>query len=271
MRCRTSSCLVAALAAVCTLIAPDVRAQELPPPGGQTAAPPSPQQQQVPVGEFTGTAVIGMSLESGRTDLNGYQLTLQGKRPFSRTGTFTVAAGYTRATTQPPGAPKDITVANRLTADFGIEKDYRKHLVLMVHWQALRDTIEFIDYQVEQISGLGGRWSNKQAEFRFVPGVALISHDKNIDTENGFNINAGAYQDFKVAFAKMWQLTQYFGASHDIKDANDYTIVFDTRLTGAITKRFGIQLQYHYDYESLLFTGTEPNYQKIVTGLQITF
>jgi len=141
----------------------------------------------------------------------------------------------------------------------------------MSHLQGLRDTIAHIEYEVELIAGAGGRWSHKQAEFRIVPGIALISHDKDIDSENGFNTNIGIYQDFRVTFAKAWQFTQYFSGSHDVKDSDDYVLAFDTRLTGAITKRLGLQLQYHYDYESLLLAGTEPNYSKIVTGLQITF
>src|SRR5262245_4875991 len=177
-----------------------------------------------------------MSLENGRTDLNGYQLTLQGKRPYSKTGTFTVSAGYTKATTQPPGAPKDFTVADRLTGDFGVEQNYRKHWVVMSHLQGLRDTIEHIDYEVELILGAGGRWKHTQAELRVVPGVALIQHDKNIGTENGFNTNFGLYQDFKVSFAKMWVFTQFFSTSRDFWDDNDYTIAFDTRLTGAFNK-----------------------------------
>ena len=270
MQRRISSQKVAAAAALFISIAAVARGQEVP-PGGQVAAPPAPTQQKSPTDKFTGSAVIGMSLENGRTDLNGYQMTLQGKRPYSKTGTFTLAAGYTKATTQPPGSPSDITVADRLTGDFGIEQNYRKHWVVMSHLQGLRDPIEHIDYEVEVITGAGGRWYNKQAEFRVVPGIALIEHDKNINTENGFNTNYGIYQDFKITFAKAWQFQQYFGGSHDVKDNNDYTLAFDARLTGAITKRFGLQLQYHYDYESLLYQGTEPNYSKIVTGLQITF
>ena len=269
MRGRISSHL-AAVAVAFASIPSAARGQEVP-PGGQVPAPPAPQQQQSPVGKFTGSAVIGMSLENGRTDLNGYQLTLQGKRPYSPTGTFTISAGYTKATTQPPGAPSTFTVADRLIGDFGVEQNYGKHWVAMSHLQGLRDPIAHIDYEVEWIMGVGGRWYNKQAEFRVVPGIALIDHDKDISAENGFNLNAGVYQDFKISFARMWQFTQFFGASHDVKDKDDYTLVFDTRLTGAFNKRFGVQLQYHYDYESLLFVGTEPNYSKIVTGLQITF
>src|SRR3954470_6446543 len=112
---------MAVVAAGLTLGVSAARAQEVP-PGGQVPTPPSPPQQQSPVGKFTGNAVLGMSLENGRTDLNGYQFTFQGKRPYSKEGTFTVSAGYTKATTQPPGAPADITVADRLTGDFGVEQ-----------------------------------------------------------------------------------------------------------------------------------------------------
>src|SRR5690242_16223140 len=102
----------------------------------QTQSMPAALEPPATVGKWTGTATIGMSLESGRTDLNGYQISADAKRGYSKTGTFTASGSFTKATTQPPGAPKDITVADRLQADTGIEQNYSKHWVLMVHLQA---------------------------------------------------------------------------------------------------------------------------------------
>jgi hypothetical protein len=108
----------------------------------------------------------------------------------------------------------------------------------------------------------------QQAEFRVVPGIALIEHDKNIQTENGFNTNYGIYQDFKVSFAKMWQFSNFSG-SHDVKDSNDYTLAFDTRLTALSTS--GSACSSSITTTTRACFRTEPNYSKIVTGLQITF
>ncbi len=265
MRCRFVSYIISTAMAALLAPAPSF-AQQTP-----TSLAPAPPEPPAVVGKWSGTAVVGLSLESGRTDLNGYQFTADSKRPYSKNGTFTASGSYTKATTQPPGAPSDITVADHLQADLGVEQNYGTHKVLMVHLQYLRDPIEHVDYEVSQITGFGVRFANPRAQLRIVPGLALIDHDKNIDSENGFNTNAGLYQDLKVMVSKTCVLTEFFGGSHDVKDHDDYVITFDTRLTGAITKRYGLQVSYHYEYESLLYPGTEPNYQKIMAGVQITF
>jgi Protein of unknown function, DUF481 len=266
VRHRIPLSIAATLVALVPLTPSIARAQT--PPPTMAGAPPEPPPV---LGRFSGTAVIGLSLESGRTDLNGYQATIQGERPYSKDGTFSVTGSYTKATTKPPGAPSEITVADRIQGDFGVDQNYGKHMVLLVHLQGLRDPIEHVDYEISQLTGFGVRLGNPRATLRIVPGVALIDHDKNIPSENGFNTNVGAYQDLKVMVSKTAVFQQYFGGSHDIEDHDDYVINFDARLTGAITKRYGLQLSYHYEYESLLYPGTQPSYQKIMAGLQITF
>jgi len=141
----------------------------------------------------------------------------------------------------------------------------------MVHLQALRDPIEHVDYEYTQITGFGVRFAGPRAQLRLIPGLALIDHDKNIPSENGFNTNYGIYQDLRVALSKTAFFVQWFGASHDVSDHDDYVVNFDSQLVGQLNKRFALQLTYHYEYESLLFPGTEPKYQKILTGVQITF
>jgi hypothetical protein len=237
------------------------------PPAGEPAKPPEPPHK------LTGNLTVGISLESGQTDLNATQFVILGQRPYSKDGAFTMKGGYTRATTRPPGSPLRIKVADRLEGDVGIENNYGDRWVLMMRLQALRDTIERIDYEVEQITGFGVRLydKKKRVQVRIVPGIALISHDKNIQVENGFNVNWGVYQDARIAVAKGWELTQFISASKDIKDKDDYVLASYAGLTGAITKRLGLQLSYQYNYTRLLPPGVEPWYQKIVAGLQVNF
>lgn len=271
MRSRIVLQVVSVFIAAAAFAPSPARAQEPSSMGSSQSAMPPALQPPAPVGRWTGSATVGMSLESGRTDLNGYQVMGNASRRYSQTGAFTATGSFTKATTQPPGSPREITVADRIQADAGIEQNYGKHGVLMVRLQGLRDPIEHVDYEFTQITGFGVRFANPRAQVRVVPGLALIDHDKNIRTENGFNTNYGVYQDFRVAVSKTAYFLQWFSASHDVKDDNDYTIGFDSMLVGQLTKRFALQLSYHYEYESLLFPGTEPKYQKIVTGVQVSF
>src|SRR5690606_11791889 len=69
------------------------------PPVAATAAVPPAQAPAAPPRGLSGTATLGVSLESGRTDLNGIQFALQGQRPYSDHGAFTSTASYTFAST----------------------------------------------------------------------------------------------------------------------------------------------------------------------------
>jgi hypothetical protein len=269
------SFVVIGVAIVSVLAPPAVRAQTPTQAPAQTppaqTAPAQPATPPEPPHIFSGTLTAGVSLESGQTDLNATQFMLQGQRPYSREGTFTIKAGYTRATTRPPQSPVKITVANRMEANVGIEENFGKRGIYMLRGQALRDTIQQIDYQVAALTGVGVRLNHARAQVRIVPGLAFLSHDKNIQTENGFNVNWGVYQDAKIAVTKLWMFTQYLNYSRDVKDKDDYTLAADASLTGAITKRIGVQLSYRYTFERLLPPGVEPWYQKILAGLQISF
>ena len=90
-------------------------------------APAQPAKPPEPPHNFTGTLTVGISLESGQTDLNATQIMIQGQRPYSKDGTFTMKAGYTRATTRPPAEPgRDHRSPIASKANVGIEKNYRQ-------------------------------------------------------------------------------------------------------------------------------------------------
>jgi hypothetical protein len=244
------------------------QAQDPPPVQDPNVAPP--EQPAAPKLKFAGSVTAGVSLESGRTDLNAVQIVLQGRRPYSRDGSFTMGGTYTHGTTRPPGRSERFTVANHADASIGIEHNFGKRMVLMLRSQALRDTIQKIDYRFSEIVGLGVRLGTKRVQARIIPGLAFLVHDKNVAAENGFNLNYGLYQDLRITLPNNWTLTELISASHDVRDNSDLIFSGDVRLTGAITKRLGVQLSYHYDYEDLVPAGVEPRYQKIIAGVQIS-
>lgn len=251
-------------------LAPTTALAQEPAPAAPPAAVHQPAPPAAPTG-FSGSATLGASLESGRTDLNAIQFSFSGHRPYSRNGALTMGSMFTHATARPPGSPRRITVSNRLEGSVGIEHNYGERWVLMVRSQGLRDPIARIDYRFEQIAGFGVRLGNARVQARIVPGIALLVHDKNIEAENGFNTNAGVYQDIRIALAPGWSFTESFSASRDVKDDDDYFLSADAQLTGAITRTLGLQLSFRYTHESLLPPGVEQWYQKTMAGLQLRF
>jgi len=219
---------------------------------------------------FTGTATAGISLESGRTDLNGVQVAFTGARPNTGTTAVAVSLSYAFATTIAPGESKRVTVANRLTTSFDVSQDVRKHLVAMFRVQALRDPVAQLKYRFGEMTGFGVRLDTKRVKVRLVPGVALFSDDKNIAAEKGFHFHYGIYQDVTAAIAPAWTFTEYVSASKALHP-RDYILDINAKLTGAITKHVGIQLSYQFNYESRQPPGVDPEYQKTVAGVQIKF
>jgi putative salt-induced outer membrane protein YdiY len=220
---------------------------------------------------FTGSATVGISLESGRTDLNGIQTLLEGQRPYSQGSTLTTYLSYAYATTGAPGEPARQTVANRLEGAVDLSQNFRKHLVMMLRVQALRDPVAQIRYRIGEMAGFGVRVGEKRVRFRLVPGVAFLNDDRHIAGEKGFHVHYGVYEELTATVSPEWTFTQYVSASRDVAHGHNQIVAVVARLAGAITKRVGIQFSYQYDYESIQPLGVEPDNQKTTVGLQFKF
>ena len=209
-------------------------------------------------------------METGRTDLTGVQLQLAAKRPYSTDGAVDVSFSYAYATTAPPGQSHRVTVADRLTATFDVEQNYGKRLVMMLRAQALRDPVAQIHYRIGEGAGLGVRLGDKRVQVRILPGVAFSNDDMNL-VDDGFKVRYGMYEDITATITPAWTFNHYVSWSRNFADADDNIVALDATLTGAVTRRIGIQLAYQFNYEKHLPPGVEPQYQKTTAGVQIKF
>ena len=214
---------------------------------------------------------MGVSLESGRTDLNGVQIQFSGERPYSAETDLTMSLGYTYASTEVPGQPGHQTVADRFTASIDLSHNVARRWVLLIRGETLRDPVAQIRYRLGQMDGFGVRLGDKHVQLRVVPGLAFLDDDKGVVSEKGFHVHYGIYEDLAATLSPAWTLSQYVSGSRNFKNERDYLLAFDTKLTGAITKRIGIQLEYIYDFERILPPGVDPEYQKTTAGVQIKF
>jgi hypothetical protein len=243
----------------------------------QTPAQPPPAQEPPaatppPPHTFSGTATVGVSLETGRTDLTGVQVQIEGKRPYSTTGAFDGSFSYAYATAGAPGQTSGDrqTVADRLTASFDVEQNFGKRLVMMLRAQALRDPVAQIHYRIAESAGLGVRFGDKRVQVRLLPGVAFLNDDMHL-INDGFRVHYGLYEDITATITPAWTFAHYLSISRNFSDSSDQIIALDAKLTGTVTRRFAIQLSYQYNYEKRLPPGVEPQYQKTTAGLQISF
>ncbi len=255
-----------AAAIIVAALAPAVAHAQATPAPSQAPAAPAP-----PPHTFSGSVTVGASLETGRTDQTGVQVQFEGKRPYSATGSFDATFGYVFATAAPPGdATLRQTVADRMTASFDIEQNFRKRLVMMLRAQALRDPVAQIRYRIAEGAGFGVRLGDKRLQVRLLPGVAFLNDD--MDTiYDGFKIHYGLYEDITATITPAWTFSHFLSASRNFSDSQDYIVNIDAKLTGAVTKRLAIQLSYQYNFERRLPPAVEPEYQKTMVGLQINF
>jgi hypothetical protein len=253
--------------------------------GGATAAsgeapspedPPPPPPPQQPGGAapprraFTGSITGGMSLESGRTDLNGVQIDFAGQKPYSR-GAFTTGAIYTYARTRPRGLTQRFTAADRFFASAGIEHNLGRIPILMTRTMFLRDEVASVHHRIEQMGGIGANLSNDRVRFRIVPGVSFLNQDRGRAQDSGNDTYYGVYEDFSFRINPFWTFTQYFFSKRDFSDPHDYIFDGKAALTGMVTRRLGMQLSYYYAHENILPPGAIGRYQKVMAGLQVKF
>lgn len=254
-----------AAAIIASALTPSAAYAQTKPPEAPATAPTTP-----PPHTFSGSATVGLSLESGRTDLTGVQLQLEAKRPYSTAGSIDMSFTYAHAATDPPGNTGRVTVADRLTATFDVEQNFRKRLVMMLRAEALRDPISHIRYRIGEMAGFGVRLGDKRRQIRILPGVAFLSDDK-LSVEDGFKVHYGLYEDIEATITPTWTFAQVLSVSRNVSDPHDYIAAINARLTGAVTRRLSIQLSYQYNYEKRLPPGVDPRYQKTAAGLQINF
>ncbi len=209
-------------------------------------------------------------METGRTDLTGVQLQFEGKRPYSTTGGFNVVFSYAYATTVPPGQTGRLTVADRLTATFGVTQPVGKRLVMMLQSQALRDPVAKIRYRIGEMAGLGVRLGDKRVQVRLVPGLAFLKDDVHL-IDARFKVHYGLYEDITATITPAWTFAHYLSVSRNVSDPHDSIMALEAKLTGAVTRRLSIQLSYQYNYEERLPPGVAPESQKTTAGLQIKF
>jgi hypothetical protein len=227
---------------------------------------------QAETNTFKGSGIVGVSLESGRTDLQGIQVDFLGRRPYENGSAVSVAVKFTYATTQAevPGSPR-IIVADRFAASFAVEQNLSEHAVMMFLTEGLRDSIAQIDYRIGELAGVGARLGGKRVKIRVVPGIAFFQVDKNIQDGKGFQVDYGLYQDMAVTLSSAWTLIEHIGAARNITKSRDYIVSGEVKLHGDITKHVGMQFSYEYNFERLEPPGIDPEYQKTIAGLQISF
>ena len=211
-------------------------------------------QQSVQSAGFTGSLTVGMSLESGATNLEGFQVEFSGEHPYP-TGSLIIGGLYRYGRTKPKRTTRHVEVANRLELSGGIDHSFGDVPLLMFRSRFVTDEIQRIDHRFEEQVGFGAKLEDGRVRARIVPGLAFLHQDKNVVAEFGFDVYYGVFQDLTVRLTDTWSLYERFYFRRDFSDINDYVIESRVNLTGRVTQAISVQLSFEHNHESLLALG----------------
>ncbi len=268
LTCLTAVALLGALAR-------PLSAQEAKPSAAAGSQEPSQEETPAAAPEakprptWHGSANLGVALAGGIQSQRGYQVGASVTRPFSDGGSVlaSVSREYQNVT-----FPSESLLADRTAIAVGVEQNLTSHTVAMVRSLYLRDQLLLVDARYEELFGYGLRLYDKAGRFELhlVPGVSFFKEDLSYTDLLAWQSAAGFFEKLTVRINEAWSVNNSFRLRRNFKSP-DRSIESLVALNGMITKTLGIQLNYQYNYESIV-PPNFPNYLQILSvGLRFQF
>lgn len=251
-------------AALLLLPAHSAQAQGEPAAPAQAAAPAAPRHPA-----WHGSAAASVALAGGAQAQKGYQLQGALQRPFSDGGSFVAQAAreYQNVT-----FPSPALLADRTSISVGADMNTTKNTVAMARSMYLRDKLLYVDSRYEELFGYGLHLydAKKRFDFVLVPGVSFFKQNLAYSDNRGWQSGGGFYEKFTGKINAAWSASNSFRFRRNFSVA-DRSVESVADLNGAITKTLGVQLEYQYNYESIVPPGF-PNYLQILSaGIRFQF
>jgi putative salt-induced outer membrane protein YdiY len=216
-----------------------------------------------------GSASASVALAGGAQAQRGYQLEGDVQRPFSDGGSFVANASrqYQNVT-----FPSPALLADRSSISVGADENTTKYTVAMARSMYLRDRLLYVDSRYEELFGFGLHLydASKRFEIQLVPGVSFFKQNLSYSDDRGWQSGGGFYEKFTGKINAAWTVGNSFRFRRNFTVA-DRSVESIASVTGAITRPLAIQLEYQYNYESIVPPGF-PNYLQILSaGLRFRF
>jgi len=230
-------------------------------PPAAPAAPPRPT--------WHGSLNVGIGLAGGVQAQKGYQISAGLQRPFSDGGSFLANASrqYQRVT-----FPSESLLADRLSLGVGADANVTKYTVAMVRSLYLKDELMYVNSRYEELFGYGLHLYDAEKRFvlQLVPGVSAFKEDLVYSEEKDWEGGFGFFEKFTGKINAAWSVENTFKFRRNFKRA-DRSIESAAALNGMITRTLGVQMEYQYNYESIV-PPDFPNYlQMFSAGLRFQF
>ena len=234
------------------------------PPQPQAAAPAAPARPP-----WHGSLNAGIGLAGGVQSQRGYQLSASVLRPFSDGGSFLANASrqYQHVT-----FPSESLLADRFAVSVGADENLTKYSVAMARSLYLKDQLLYVDSRYEELFGYGLHLYDEKKRFdvQLVPGVSFFKEDLAYSKIREWKASGGFFEKFTGKINAAWSVENSFRVRRNFKDA-DRSIESSAAVTGMITRTLGMQLEYQYNYESIV-PPRFPNYLQVLSaGLRFQF
>jgi putative salt-induced outer membrane protein YdiY len=244
------------------------RAQDAPAAAGQ---PPAQSPATIPAHRpWHGSLNIGLSAASGAQEQRSFQLGGSLVHPLSDGGRFVASASrqYQKVT-----FPSASLLADRTSLIVGADADLTTHTIAMVRSMYLKDVQFLVDSRFEELAGYGLRFQDKDKkaiDLQVLPGLSFYKEDLAFADPSGWKSAYGFFEKFSAKLTNAWSIENSFRYRHDIADVKR-SIESVATLDGAITKTLGVELEYQYNYESVV-PPDFPNYLSLfVAGIKFKF
>jgi hypothetical protein len=230
-------------------------------PPAAPAAPPRPS--------WHGNFSFGVGLAGGVQAQRGYQVNAGVQRPFSDGGNFNanVSRQYQHVT-----FPSESLLADRLSIGVGGEQNLTKYSVIMARSMYLRDQLLYVDSRYEELFGYGLHLydATKRFDLQLVPGVSFYKENLAYSDARDWKGGGGFYEKFTAKVNAAWSFENSLRFRRNFGDS-DRSVESVADLNGMFTRTLGMQLEYQYNYESIV-PPDFPNYLQVLSaGLRFQF
>jgi len=244
--------------------------QQAPPPAQQPAAPAKPAEPEKPKRPaWHGSFSAGLAFAGGVQQQKGYQLNAGVKRPFSDGGSFVANASRQY---QKVKFPSESLLNDRTSFAFGVDENFTKYTTAMVRSLYLHDQLLYVDSRYEELFGYGLHLydKDKRYELHLIPGIEVFKENLVYSADKDWRTGGGFFEKLTAKINKAWSAENAFRYRHNFGNSNQ-SIESTASLQGAITKTLGLQVEYQYNYESIV-PPHFPNYLQILSlGLRFQF
>jgi hypothetical protein len=252
-----------------------VLAQQTPDPQDPQATQPPPAAAGPPAPDkmaraWHGGVMVGLTLQSGVSDSRGLNVGAALFRKWGEDLSGVLELSYAYASVK--FGDIEQTVANVQNHRILVRRELTPRMFLLFRPSYKRNTVQQVDYRVEELGGLGFRVVHHEGlTINAVPVIGAVQQRKNIPAVDGATGTAGFLESAEYQIGPKWAFSQFFLYLRDFTEGDDHRVQVAADITGAIRGPVGVKISYTFDRENVVLDASEKGDARIVASATVTF